>query len=274
MAGNRPPPCCPAGAEPMLIVRDYVPRGEMVTIGHTPVYIASPPSPSARGVVVFSDMFGVHTGRHKQLCDRLAEQGLLVACPDFFAENPYMPNAPAWGTTVCCVAGLMFKFMSGKLDKNTRNHTWDASMREKVVGTLLPWMKEKGAKEFVSLGFCWGAYGAMKCAALPEFRCSAVFHPSVDGFCKSAGEDDLQICRELKCPILVVSTKQEKPAWQPGGTAQGACEEAVPGKVAFRTETQNHGYMMRAEVNKDATALAAVNRGVQEILDLVNANLS
>mmetsp|Transcript_3031 Transcript_3031/g.4721 ORF Transcript_3031/g.4721 Transcript_3031/m.4721 type:complete len:275 (-) Transcript_3031:469-1293(-) len=274
MSSNGPPPCCPAGAEPMMIVRDYVPRGEMVMLGNMPVYVASPPSPSTRGVVMFTDMFGVHTGRHKQLCDRLAEEGLLVACPDFFVENPYFVNAPAYGCTVCCMASLIFKLVTGKLDENTRTHTWDASLKEKVVGTLLPWMKDKGAKEFASIGFCWGAYGAMKCAALQEFRCSAVFHPSVDGFCKSAGEDDLQICRELKCPTLVVATKQEKPAWLPGGPAQAACEEAVPGQVTFRTEALNHGYMVRAEVDKDATALVAVNRGVQEILDLVSANLS
>lgn len=225
---------------------------------------------------MFTDMFGVNTGRHKQLCDQLARQGLLVVCPDFFDEYPYISSTPAWGFSLCCLTEGICKYISGRLDRNSRDHhAWDVSMRAKVMDNLLPWMKEQGCCEFSSIGFCWGAYGAIKCAAFPEFKCCAVFHPSVDAFCKATSEDDIKICREVKCPILVVATSMEKDAWKPGGDAQRACEEAVPGKVAWKfEEKQSHGYMTRGDVNKDPLTLAAVNTGMDDIISMHRACMS
>lgn len=250
---------------------DYTPSGEMVTIGQMPVYVARPPAKADCGVVMFTDMFGVNTGRHKQLCDQLARQGFLVACPDFFVEHPYLGSPPKFGVSVCCITEGICKYMCGRFDKNSRDHhAWDVSLRVKVMDTLLPWMRDQGTCEFASVGFCWGAYGAMKCAASPDFRCCTVFHPSVDGFCKATGEDDLKICKEVKCPILVVATSMEKDAWRPGGAAQRSCEEAVPGKVTWKfEEKQSHGYMTRGDVNKDALTLAAVNSGMNDILSML-----
>ena len=36
--------------------------------------------------------------------------------------------------------------------------------------------------------------------AFPEFKCCAGFHPSNEGFCKATKEDDLEVCRKIKCP--------------------------------------------------------------------------
>ena len=40
----------------------------------------------AKSVVLFHDICGLHTGRHKQIADEIASRGFLVVVPDFFQE--------------------------------------------------------------------------------------------------------------------------------------------------------------------------------------------
>merc|ERR1711920_901026 len=89
-----------------------------------------------------------------------------------------------------------------------------------------PWMTEKGATKLASVGFCWGTYGAMNCGKYPgHFSCNASFHPSTEGFCKNTKEDDLELCRAVKVPQLVVATGMESAKWKPDGDAHKACKE-------------------------------------------------
>ena len=71
-------------------------------------------------------------------------------------------------------------------------------------------LQQRGATKLASVGFCWGAYGAMCCGRAPElFSCNAAFHPSTEGICKGNGEDDLALCRAAQVPQLVVATSME-----------------------------------------------------------------
>jgi dienelactone hydrolase len=245
---------------------DYVPLGEMVSVGDDlPCYVAKPPEPSKCAVIMFTDMFGVHTGRHKQICDDLASNGFLTICPDFFVDTPYMKKRHAWGTSCGCVCEVICGILCKTFDKITKVHAWEVSLREKVEDKVVPWLRSQGATKFVTVGFCWGSYGAMRCCALPDFACGVSFHPSTEGFCKSAGEDALAICRSVKVPQLVVATSQEPDTWRPGGAAQCACEEVLPGRITWKLEDKmNHGYMTRGDT-KDAAILEAVKRGFQDM---------
>ncbi|CAE7697836.1 cmbl, partial [Symbiodinium pilosum] len=184
--------CCPPGAEPLREMKDYKPKHSMGTIKDLPCYVATPPVPTQKGVVLFADMFGVHTGRHKQFCDMLAEKGYLAICPDFLAGKPYSMCAPTYGTNYCCMLEFICLLTTGTFDRKTRRFAWDTYMKQKVLDEILPWMRSKGVSSFAAVGFCWGTYGAMKCAAYPEFKCCACFHPSNEGFCKATKEDDLE----------------------------------------------------------------------------------
>ena len=39
------------------------------------------------GVLVVHDIFGLHTGRHAQYCDDLADEGWIVCMPDAFGDG-------------------------------------------------------------------------------------------------------------------------------------------------------------------------------------------
>lgn len=270
----QPPPCCPAGAEPLRLMADYVPKGETLALEPTlPCYVARPPGPAKRGVVMFTDMFGVDTGRHRQFCDQLADEGFLAVCPNFFAGNPYVKNPPTFGKSFGCLAQFICGICTGGLKRRSATHAWDVSMRRRVVEVTVAWMRSQGVKDFAAVGFCWGAYGSMKCGSLPEFKCTASFHPSVDGFCKATKEDDLQVCREMRSPMLMYVTTMEAKEWQPGGAAQAACEAAVPGGVVWEfIPGVSHGYMTRGDTKKPEV-LAAVAKGWGAALELFKAKM-
>ncbi|CAJ1328266.1 unnamed protein product [Effrenium voratum] len=266
--------CCPAGAEPLREMKDYKPKHTMLKIESLSCYVATPKVNTTKAVIVFADMFGVHTGRHKQFCDMLAEKGYLAVCPDFFAlKGRYTLCAPSFGMNYCCAAEFLLKFFTGYMDRKTRTFAWDTFMKQKVMDELLPWMKTShGVQSFAALGFCWGTYGSLKCAAYPEFRCCVGFHPSNEGFCKAAKEDDLQACREIKCPQLMIATKGESARWKPEGEAHKACLAAMPGQVTWDVVEANHGYMSRGDTAQPET-LEAATKGVERMMAFFKEHL-
>mmetsp|Transcript_12461 Transcript_12461/g.27747 ORF Transcript_12461/g.27747 Transcript_12461/m.27747 type:complete len:276 (-) Transcript_12461:8-835(-) len=269
--------CCPDGAEPFREMKDYVPEHEMVQIGSMSCYAAAPTEPTLNAVIVFADMFGVHTGRHKQLVDMLAHHGYLAVCPDFLRERPYMRGStPNFGMNYCCAAEFLVKMLTGAFDRNTRTFAWDTFMRKKVVDEIMPWLNAKGAKNLAAIGFCWGTYGAMKCGSLPQFKCCVGFHPSTEGFCKAAKEDDLKVCKDVKCPQLMIVTKNESERWKPDGAAHKACEEALaglPGTVLWELQDgMMHGYMTRGDTQKVET-MQAVQYGFDSMIGFFRENL-
>lgn len=163
--------------------------------------------------------------------------------------------------------------MSGRFTTFARAHSWDTKLRNDVMTRVLPWMEEQGAQKFCAVGFCWGAYGAIKCAAFPQkFVCCASFHPSTETICRKTGEDDLQMCREVRCPQLVVSTSMETSRWQPGGAAQEAIEQAAPGGMWELAKDVKHGYMIRSNIAEPANR-DAVQRGYTMMLEFFKKNM-
>lgn len=45
----------------------------------------------------------------------------------------------------------------------------------------------------------------------PEFKACVGYHPSNEGFCKATKEDDLEVCRKIKCPQPLGEKKGEFP---------------------------------------------------------------
>lgn len=254
-------------------MKDYKPKHSMVRVNSLNCYVATPAQSTTKGVIMFADMFGVHTGRHKQFCDMLAENGFMAVCPDFLEKSPYMSRCtPTFGMNYCCAMEFLCLLVCGGFDRNTRTFAWDTYLKAKVMDEVLVFMKSKGVQNFGAVGFCWGTYGAMQCAAFPDFKCCAGFHPSNEGFCKATKEDDLEVCRKIKCPQLMISTKNESARWKADGEAHKACLAALPGKVTWKSSEQNHGYMTRGDPNKLET-FEAVKQGCEEMLQLLKENL-
>jgi hypothetical protein len=71
--------CCPPGSWPALQV-DYAPNGTLVDIGGFKVYeIGS----ARKALVLFEDIFGIESGRHKIIADTYAALGFTVFWPEF-----------------------------------------------------------------------------------------------------------------------------------------------------------------------------------------------
>ena len=265
--------CCPPGAEPLLVMAEYKPKGEMVTIRDVQCYVSWPPGGAASAVIVFQDIFGIHSGRHKQFCDMLAEKGYGAVAPDFTGTDPIVSNPPQYGCSFCCFFGFCFGFCCGRVGRKQMELSWDNSMGGIVLDSVVPWIKQKGATKLASVGFCFGSYGAMHCGKFPEiFSCSTSFHPSTESFCKSTKEDDLALCRAVKVPQLVVATSMESTRWKPGGDAQVACEEAGTATTWLLEEKQRHGFMMRGDTSNVET-LAAISKYMHMMFHFFEANM-
>lgn len=76
--------CCAAGA-PVAV--DYTPKGSVQELGGVPCYVTGQTS-SAAALICIYDIFGP-TAQFKQVCDRLAAAGYLVAGPDVFRGQPW-----------------------------------------------------------------------------------------------------------------------------------------------------------------------------------------
>lgn len=73
--------CCPTLMKP--VASGYTPQGN----SH---YIAHPPTPSTKGVVLVQDIFGNHPNAY-QLADVIAAHGFVVVLPDFFGKRACDP---------------------------------------------------------------------------------------------------------------------------------------------------------------------------------------
>jgi dienelactone hydrolase len=254
-------------------MKDYTAKGSMVAIQDVECYVAWPAAPPTCAVVVFQDIFGIHSGRHKQFCDMLAEQGYGAVAPDFTGTDPIVKNPPMYGYTCCCFWGLFGAILTGNSKRKTAQLSWDASMGRLVLDCVVPWLKQRGVAKLVAAGFCFGSYGAMHCGRFPEiFSCSASFHPSTQGFCKATKEDDLALCRAVKAPQLVVATSMESQRWRPSGDAHRACEEDGTATVWLLEEKQRHGFMMRGDTS-NAETLSAVRKYMDMMLQFFEANV-
>lgn len=257
----------------MLVMADYVPKGEMVRIGEVDCYVAWPAQGTTKAVIHFQDIFGIHVGRHKQWCDMLADKGYGAVAPDLFGGDPPIPNAPAYGTSCCCALTMICGMIGGGLRKKSASLSWDNALGKIVMEMVVPWMKQKGATKLATAGFCWGSYGAQNCGRFYDvFSCNASFHPSTEGFCKATGEDQLALMRAIKVPQLVVATGMESAEWKVGGAAQKACEEDGTKTLWFNEDVQKHGFMMRGDTSNKAT-LDAITKWRATFYEFLEENM-
>ena len=74
--------CCPKGSYGKLCT-NYQDKGVVETVDGMDVYISGKGT-SSKVIVFIYDIFGFKSGRSRQICDELAEQGYSVYMADFF----------------------------------------------------------------------------------------------------------------------------------------------------------------------------------------------
>jgi len=151
-------------------------------------YVVGDMRGATSAIVVGHDVFGVHSGRTREICDELAESlGVIVICPDFFrggaggkdsanaiasaiGPKPWYHKPGAW------LAGAwnLRSFLRG-----VGECTWmivGKELHERVV----PFLRSMGVERIALLGFCWGGWFVTRASSSDIFSCAAACHPSLE----------------------------------------------------------------------------------------------
>ena len=220
---------------------------------------------SPSGIVVMSDVFGINSGRHLAIFDQLADElpGALVLMPDSLEGEPIMnvPDGLCNGIGVSTICHAMCRALCCPPCGCCRNYwhfmrlTWEETLHEVYMEVSVPYLKQHGAQNIASLGFCLGTYGSIHAGCSGDFSCGVNFHPAVDQICSKYGEDDIELVGSIKCPQMVLHTVGDGESWLPGSSAHNIADGAVQGNVWLRTD-QPHGFMTRGDTSNADTAKA------------------
>lgn len=258
--------CCPPGAlGPAAAESAGTGRMELLPGGLEAYVVGS----GGRAIVVASDIFGIHSGRLKQICDELAAEGYLVVMPDFFkGAFPDEGSSLPWWKLLLQAPGLVTPL----------NMPW-ASVEEALRRGVLPYLAQAGCSEGKAgiLGFCWGAWVVVRaCGAFPgAFACGASAHPSVSGMATRWGEDEALLLRAVRAPQLVLASRDEPQSWKPGGATEDTLRAATGSSshVFKEFSTVSHGFVPRGNLN-DPVVAVEVARAMEYIKGFLGKHLA
>jgi len=151
-------------------------------------------------IMIFFDIFGYESGRHKNIVDYFSDQGYFVVMPDYFRGDALIGNAepPQFNEVLSHVK----KFPIESIKKDV----------EKVY----QWCINKGAEKVGSIAFCYGTWISFQVCD-ERFCCGVNFHPS-NVLEKMLGGDDEGLTNLVKCNMLIMPTKQDDDYYRDGGS--------------------------------------------------------
>lgn len=251
------PDCCTKDAHGYLAApADYQPKGSMKDASGLPYYAVGEGSST---LIVANDIYGIDSGRHKQVADKLAaDLGIQVVLPKLWTNGAASgnPSGVSWLLDKYALdpvpwyrkPGAFFyslyhmKSFLGDL----KAHNWDL-LKPKLHDQLLPALKEGGTKKIGLLGFCWGGWFVTRASSSPEFCCAAACHPGVSDLCGMLGEDPKTIAEEVQCPQFMLTAGDDKEDVKPGGLLDEVYKTKSFGdKCVFKTfEAMKHGWVVR-----------------------------
>lgn len=256
---QRRPKCCPPGALGALgamgatTCRAAVPlRGDVETLpGGLDAYVVG--KGNSRALLVAGDIFGIHQGRHKEICDILADEGFLVILPDFFHGAPKARS------------GGFLQNLQQALSLWTPLNTPWSRVENDLAQAVLPYLEQQGCplERCALLGFCWGAWLVCHACGAWPFCCGAMAHPSVHTMAMRWGEDQEELLRKVKVPQLVLASKDEPEDWKPGGRAEEVFNQNSAG-VFKDFGSMSHGFVTRGDL-KDSNVQLEVSRALEYI---------
>lgn len=243
-----------------MVLSEYEEKGKRIKVGRFDAYCSCKDDDKVEaGLIVIPDIFGIESGRHRAICDSLAEAlpGLLVLMPDVFEGSPAISSQPGVceGFNIGTVIRFLYILLSGGFTQLQADTSWDKLQKELYIDTSIPYLRERGAAKIAVLGFCFGSYGVYRCSASGEIAAGITFHPSLSMVCPKNGEDEFEIVRAIKCPQMLVHTKGDSKDWLPGAKAHKTADSVVPGNKWMNT-TLRHGFMSRGDAHDPATCAA------------------
>ena len=289
IGSDQPAPCCTARAHSATAATTSSLRGTFEILppfggrrdaaaSATECYVVSPPTGRTvkGGVLVVHDIFGLHTGRHAQYCDELADEGWIVCMPDAFgdgrarADAALLPRWPIKGACnilellCCCKGGWMTKMMKMPWsDIEPRLFAAAARASQLYAGANVATRTTHSAMPLFAHGFCWGAWPVAQLLANestiypvpqtpdttgppPPSVCGGVcFHPSFQ-----VGGDVATLAAAVKLPLLLCPCGDDPVDVQAGGLVTQQLEQA--GRSDFKVHPfpdMLHGFMMRGPID-------------------------
>jgi len=202
------------------------------------------------GVIVFPDIFGLDSGRTKQIVDELAIAGFVTVLPDVFGKDAW--SSSDWSTF-------------GDWVKKT---PWDKI--NTIVSKLVAYLEGLGVKSFGIIGFCWGTYPVVRACASGKFAAGVGFHPSHPRVIDVFGEDEKAILNAIKCPQLMLPAGNDPDTLKTKGST-----EEILSKKEFGKDNQfiefpdmQHGWSNRGDVSEPK-----IDRDVRAAMELATAFL-
>jgi dienelactone hydrolase len=279
--------CTPDAHAPLARAQDSDLRGSFVQITEdVECYVAWPSGGrTPLGVaVLLSDIFGLRTGRHAEICDELAESGYLAICPDIFGDGRARANAnimPRWPVkSIANIVGLLccckLRWLLGPMLR--RKH----DLAVTAVRTSLQYVVRECERRSpstplpgcVAVGFCYGVklvahlLAVQVGARLPLSVTAGVgFHPSIHA--DAVGRD---LIAQLARPLVLAPAGDDPEALHPSGElATAICGRFVrpSGKpMVCPFPRMLHGFMTRGPLAEPSID-AAYREGLDLTLELL-----
>ena len=234
--------CCPPGSWPALKApTDYMPTGNVSSLGDLPIYTSG--SPGDRAILVWPEVFGWE-GRLKNICDQLASEGYFVVMPDHMRGETMSTGGQ----------GFLKKWAD-----------YDSVTGPDITEKLLPYLKQNGVTKIGAIGFCWGAWVIHRASAAGvPLLCGAGCHPSVrlENMADGPG-DEKALAEQVRCPMLLAAAGNDPENVKEGGAVSEILKKRFPTSVIRSFPAQQHGWVSRGDVTDDTVA-----NGVRDALQL------
>ena len=251
--------------------KGYVPVGKMYSLKGSsgndrpplPTYVVGDSNKSSkRCLLILSDVYGIHTGRHKLVADTFAttECGYFVVMPDLFRNDPPFIDDKEEKNGTNNSNGKAFDPTIGseRLIASYKYSQVEHDLLDIVVPLIRHQMGRGGGCKISIVGFCYGAYVMTYLATeLPreELVCCVSSHPSIIQLSNVIGDDwKTAFQRLIQCPILLINAENDKSVEQ---QPNGEISQLLTGRNStcdsqFHTFTVvKHGFSIRGNVDND-----------------------
>jgi len=233
---------------------DYVAAGELVTHDGITAYVTGDRS-STKGVILVHDVWGIQSGRIKNVADQIAEAGFVVAAPDIYD-----------GKTIDDYGGIS-SFSTEGTQAWIRAQDMDKCSR--FIDKACDYLAGRGVTSFGIAGFCWGVVPSFHVSAKGRFRALVGFHPSLQAGPWLYGlENENTLTRDVACPTLLLPAGNDPEYVKPGGETLRILQEKPFGAECSSVEFPDmaHGWVVRGDLSDDK-----VQRDVKAALELATA---
>ena len=200
-------PCCPPGSHGPLAPDSETLKGWWEKRLELDCYFSGEKDAPKVVILVFADVFGAMSGRHRRICDEMATAipGSLICLPDLFHGEPICPDYfQHWFPITRLRLSLSYilyriRYRSG----------WD------VLGPQIEALASSFQAPRCCFGFCFGGYLAAKASSTGLFSAAVGFHPSLlvgKLQCSPHREADADLAQNAKCPIFMLPAQNDDAA--------------------------------------------------------------